>query len=252
MSFHSSRALSRPYGVFSAFAGSGGRTIFGPFKFGEEWSSDDFGTDAHFNQWVKPYLDQVPAAKGMTYVPPTTALITNSGAKMQAWQDAADNGAPGAQAYVDGITSKMKSLISQADQLSITTKGWPFVASREENIEVQRYNVFAAIVKVMKQVAASNPPTAIDASGNPVPVGAGTGVSSTYTVNPGSTGSSPVNNPQQNALNVSSQKQTAAGSSNTILYVGLGVGALALVGGLLYMRSRKAPAVAGYRRRSRR
>jgi hypothetical protein len=61
------------------------------------------------------------------------------------------------------------------------------------------------------------------------------------------TGSSLVNNPQQNALNVGRGALTAGGGGNTILYVGLGVGAVALIGGVLYMRSRKA-SVAGYRK----
>jgi len=244
MSIYTSRALSS-YGAMAAFAG-GGRSIFGPFAFSESWSSDDFGSSAHFNQWVKPYLDQVPEAKGMTYDPPSSAIITRAGTAWEAWKAASDLGVAEADTYIATTTSKMKSLIARADELSLTTKGWPFVASREEKIEVQRYQVFAQIVAVIKQVAASltkvNALSAAAVAAGAVPT-------------PHPEAALPGGVPADTGTGGSGTSRSAmtATPDNMMLYIALGVGAVALVGGGIFlMRRKKAAHIAGYKRRSRR
>ena len=248
MSIYSSRALGST-GVIGAFNG-GGRSIFGPFTFAESWSSDDFGTDAHFNQWVKPNLDQVDR-KGMSYDPPSSSILTRASAAWSAWKAAQDLGVVEADTYIANTTSQMKSLIARADELSLTTKGWPFVASREEKIEVQRYDVFAQIVSLIKKVAGSKAKAdayaaAATAAGAVASPGApDMPTAGSVTLRPTGVSADTTSGTGKN------RSMATAAPSNMMLYVGLGVGAVVLIGGALYVKRRKA-SMAGYRRRGKR
>ncbi len=252
MSLYSSRALGyTKFGVFSAFGG-GGLPIFGPFSFAEAWSSDDFFNPAQFTSWVKPYLDQVNR-KDLTWVPPSSSILTRASSAWSIWKQAAEaeGGQGPATTYVASKTGTLNDLIAHADTLSLTSLPWPATPGhRSESVEVQRYDAFNQISAIAKQIAASSA-AATTALNNAMSAANYVPPSALPSAGGSPTGSSLVNNPQQNALNVSSQGSMAsAGGDNTILYVGLGVGALALIGGVMYFR-KKSSAVAGYRRRRR-
>lgn len=249
MSFYGNRALGRPMGVFSAFGG-GGREIFGPFSFSESWSSDDFEGIAQFNQAVKPYLDQVNR-KDLQWSPLSSTIITAASAAWSSFKNAADAGDASSAAYMANITGQMNDLIARGDALSLQGT----LGHRSEAVEVSRYDVFNQIQTLVKQVAAQKAKAAAavaaaNAAANyvpPAPV-------QTSSAGMPQTTSNIIQNPQQNPINPIGSTygaSTADTGDNTLLYVGLGVGALALIGGVL-MFKKKSPAVAGYRRRSRR
>lgn len=244
MSFYSS--YHSPLG---AFAG-GGREIFGPFSFTESWSSDDFENAAEFNRAVKPYLDQVNR-KDLSYSPLSTTVITAASAAWNSWKQASDLGDPTSAAFMANITGQMSDLIGRGDALSLNAA---VTGVRSEATEVSRYDVFNQIQTLVKQVAASKAKAAaalaaVTAAANyiPPPEAASAGTIPT--------GSSLVNNPQQNPIPPGGFNQsgdTAVTSDNTMLYVGIGVAVVALIGGVFLLKHKKsasAPATAGYRRR---
>lgn len=254
--FYGSHAISR-WGTFGAAFGAGGRAIFGPFSFAESWSSDDFESNNQFTQWVKPYLSQVNR-KDLSWDPPTPAVLSRAGANWSLWKSAADaeaaaGGAADATNYIASITSQMNDLISRADAFSVDdlTDG---SGHRSESVEVSRYDVFNQIKAIVNKVAASaatattalnNANLLMNTSQLPASTIPPTGAA-TYP----STTSPAYYSPSTGA---SSQASTAAGagSDNTLLYIGLGVGAVALLGGGLFVFRKKKAAVAGYRRRHR-
>ncbi len=251
MSFYGSVSLSRMGGVFGAFGD--GRVIFGPFKFTEAWSSDDFENPQQFVNWVKPFLDQVNR-KDLTYDSPTPAILNKASTAWAQWLAAVDAGSATAQSYVDSITAQMKDLIARADALTLEGGGGN-KGHRSEVSEVGRYDTFNLIVKIVKKVAgsASQATAALNAA-----VAAGVPPIETTSAGIPNDGAGTVNRsasgvPGDITSGANKYASTATGGDNTMLYVGLGVGALVLIGGVLYVRSkRSSPAVAGYRRRSRR
>lgn len=229
-----------------AFAG-GGRIIFGPFSFAESWSSDDFANAQQFNNWVKPYLDQVGRV-GMTWDPPSPALLTNAEAKLGLWKNAADLGDPNANAYLAQITSQMNGLINKGDQLSLTGGN----GHRSEAVEVQRYDTFTQIVNLIKQLSASSPPsgmtsTSVGATGTGLSASADSLLSTLTNLLTSPTRQSTSGPP---AVPPSSLPQFASSTPGWIMPVAVGGGLLAF-GGLLFatLHKKKAPALAGYRRR---
>lgn len=248
MSIYSSRALGRSLGAFSAFAG-GGRVIFGPFSFAESYSSDDFGSAEQFTKWVKPFLDQV-GRKDLTWDPPASALKTRAAQNFKTWKDAGDLGNAGAAAYAQSIINQMTDLIARADELSINQS----LGKRSEGNEVARYDIFNEISAIIKKLSASTTkanaamtaalaagagdelPVSPPVSQNPAPVAGD--ITSGATRNPymataGGTGD-PITPP--------------AASDNTMLYAGLGLGAVVLLGVGIMIMKKKPPAVGRYRR----
>lgn len=227
---------------FRGFAG-GGRGIFAKFTFAESWSSDDFETDQHFNKWVKPYLDQVGRI-GMTWEPPSPALAGVASSKYASWLAASDLGDPLAADFVAKIKGQMDDLTKRADQLSVQ-----YGSSRSEAIEVQRYDTFDAIVKIMKQVAASKPPSALLPDPYTTPdTSAVTGTRTTASNVKSKVGQAyvevgPSGSGQSQALVGSGTRSGAGAGSDTglpgwVMPVGIGAGVL-LLGGITFAIVRK-------------
>lgn len=245
--FYGSRAMEH-WGVFAAFGG-GGREIFGTFSFAESWSSDDFGGVTQFNENVKPYLSQV-SRTDLTWVPPTAAVATAASSNWALWQQAAAaevaaGGASDATNYIASISSQMQDLITRGDALSLTGT----LGHRSEANEVARYDIFNQIKAVMNKVAASKA-TATTALNN---ANAAANVSQLPASTIPPTGSVTYPSATSPAYPTGSytgaDTAAAPASDNTLLYIGLGVGALVLVGGGIFIvKKRRAPAVAGYRR----
>lgn len=238
MSFYGSRALGRA--SFSAF-GAAGRSIFGPFVFAGDWSSNDFNSISQFNSKVKPGLAS-ENRQDLTWTPPSPALITQANNAWISWQSAADAGSPDASTYITNITNQMIALITTADSL---TDVHDVVGNRPMSVDIQRYDTFNQIVKLMKTVATSQaaanaavaalPATAIQPMVASPPMSSGTSSQGSSGLPNSGSGSTP-----------------PPAEDNTVLYLGLGVGGLVLLGGAyLLLTPKKAAAVSGYRRRRR-
>lgn len=239
MNFYGSRTMRRTLGAFSAFAG-GGRNIFGDFAFAESWSSDDFESSSQFNNWVKPYLDQV-GRKDLTWEPPSTTTRTRASKAWSLWKAAQEAGSAQADAYVNDIKSQMGVLVARADSLSLAAS----LGHRSEDVEVQRYDTFNEIKRIVTKVANSSTQaqSALDAANTAPPVLPSAGT-------PSQSGSQlPTQHASADTAVTAGDYGVRSGGSNTLLYAGLGVGALVLVGAVLMMRKRSS--VAGYRRRRR-
>lgn len=242
MAFYGNRALRGSLGAFGAFAG-GGRPIFGPFAFAESWSSDDFESATQFTNWVKPFLDQV-ARTDLTFSPLSAFTKARAEANYNLWAKAALNGDPQAQAYKDSIDSQMTSLIHQADSLSLSGAN----GHRSEGTEVARYDAFNSIIALASQLASSSPsPVApkanVDLTGR-VLVGSDTssGGTAASKAQAAATGGDIV-------TNGSLQQGNPLPSSGPPWALIIGLGSVALVGGVMLLRRHKAASVSGYRRR---
>jgi hypothetical protein len=257
------------FGRFQGYAGrgfaGGGRTIFGPYTFAESWTSDDFESNQQFNNWVKPYLDQIQGAQGMSWDPPSSSLKTNAASSLDQWNQAADAGDQTAAGYVSQIDQQMHDLINRADQLSLTGS----MGHRSEGTEVERYQTFKSIVTLMKQLVSSAPPkptpniaavsptaqVAIQqmqiqkftpGAGKVTVLGQGTGAA---TAGGGTAGSvSPLTAPSGGPPAYYPPPATGGGWMVPAMIAG----GVVVVGGLIFLLFRKKPAstgVAGYRRR---
>ena len=227
MSFYGSRALGQfGLGVMGAF-GDGGRPIFpgGP---------GFLGTDTP-EAWTSTYSGWT----GHGYVPPSQGVLNAAGAVWQALQNAT---APSDVAFLQSMQDTLAAQIKEADAAVGDHSGFGYTDAATKR-GVNALNMLKASVNaIASHQVLPNPSPPVYASPQPVaqigPTGSQTYQSTT------SGGGTTLLGGQAAATGA------PAGGDNTMLYIGLGVGAVVLIGGMLYLRKRRS-SVAGYRRRRR-
>jgi hypothetical protein len=230
MSLFSSRALSS-YGYLGLAFGEGGQNVlFGPFAFSAPYSYRDFMGTEHFLGKVKQYTP-------LTWSPPSTVILSRAAQVWAVWQAAADAGSPTAVTFVKNTTQKLNEFIARVDPLAYQQD---MFGNFPVDTDLQRYELFRLIKD--RVLAVANSSAAATAAYNAVMPSGGSSSSdlpdltkSASTAGGGTAGGA---------------AGGAAATDNTLLYAGLGLGAVALLAGVVYLSKRRS-SVSGYRRRGR-
>jgi hypothetical protein len=198
-----------------AYGAAGFEVFPGGPSFQERWSLDDFtGASAG---WLSSYNVQQTG-----YVPPSQGLLRAASA---IWAQVNASIDPADLAFADKISTQMHTLVGTIDNYTTQhTSG-----TRSPSIENARVDAMKQLQKLIRQIAAYHPSTA----SLTIPTSTSVPLTSTQS---GQTGSKAPAAPDS--------------GSNTMLYVGLGLGAVVLIGGALALR--KKSSMSGYKKRRRR
>jgi hypothetical protein len=233
MSLYSSRALSAFGHMGQAFGAGGQNVIFGPFAFTAPFSYRDFMGTEHFLGKVKTYTP-------LTWQPPTTVVLSRAGQVWAVWEAAADAGSAAATKFIQTNSQKLNEFIARVDPLAYQQD---MFGNFPVDTDLQRYEIFRLIKALVLTVANSG--TAATAAYNAVAGGTGGSTSDLPDLSQRSSGMTAGGGGLPTAGGVKAEEETP-----WLLYAGLGVGGLVLVGGLFFLMKPKAK-VAGYRRRRR-
>lgn len=239
MSIYSSRGISH-YGYFGhamAAFGASDNPVVGDLGFSHPGSLQDFLTrdgDGGWNHGLKAY--------NLTYNGPSAAVISSANSGYQALMAMSELD-PAAETKMAVLKKKTQMLLDNID--AITKSKGPF-GGLPQSLETQRVNYMKDLVRLLLewQKAPSSLPKVADAAGVPsvnavneailAKALSQNAISAKYVPGDGTSGADNLKPPEA--------------SSNTLLYVGLGVGILALGAGVFLLKRPKS--VAGYRRRS--
>lgn len=237
MSMYGSRAVGS-YGAFGqAFSGFGGAALElfsgGPSFVGPDDPGIFLGTNTGFIQGA--------AGIGYKWIPPTDAFMTSVG---NAWFTITQSQNPNDAAFITSTTAHLNTLLASFSGQVANHSTLGYSQSAQQMVVSYANQIKAVLTAILAyQIGPQPAPPTLPQTYLP-PTG---------TVSQGATAAGTWDT-TSGGLATSTGADTAA-PDNTLLYVGLGIGAIVLVGGGIFLvKRRRSASVAGYRRsrRSRR
>lgn len=227
MSVYSSRALGS-HGVFGAFGGSNPEVFSGgPSFVGPDDSAIFLGTNTGFIQGA--------AGIGYRWVPPTDSFLTQVSSQ---WFNIGQSQNPADLAWQATTLAHLNTLLTSFSSQVGNHSGYGYSQDAQKQVVSYANQIKTVLTSIL----------AYQIQPQPAPVAQPTYLPVVSTVSQGATGV------PGDITSGAQQADTAAATDNTTLYIALGVGALALVGGVIFIVKRRSSSasVAGYRRKSRR
>mgnify|MGYP001197091576 CR=1 FL=1 len=229
MSIYSSRAV-QGYGYFGQAIGAFGASAFDLFSGGPGFQGADT-----YNNWVGGNKWAGSAdVMDIGYSPITKGILNAAATK---WQAIGNSMNPEDTDYQDRVKSLMMAQIASADALAANHS---ITGDYNRSTTAAMINAFKQLNNLIKQIAVYQvhppAPDAITPSGS--------NLSPHDDLSTGRSASTGTRSPYDEPV-------PQHGGSNTLLYVGLAAGALALIGGAVVWSKKSKSKVSGYRRRGR-
>ncbi len=236
MSMHKSRAISH-YGYFGNALGAFGASAFDLFTGGPGFQGADT-----FNNWTGQSRWAISADVASIGYTPLSAAVLNQASKSWIALDSSIN--PADAEWKDSKLAEMKALIASADALAANHS---ITGDYNRSTTAALINAFKQLQTIIRQIAVRKV-TAMP----PDSAGGVNDFSTPAPNNPGAVNRNPSGVPGD--MTSGSAAATAEGGTSPLVYVGVAVGGLALLGGLYVIIRRRSSGkkLSGYRRKRRR